>query len=183
MIENISNFANVLSIIWYIFSIIFILYRFTVFFTTVYNFLKFCNKLMYNFFYFCNNLFTKRNSNDGNLFQRIKSKIFSNNTYIPLYDIRQSYIPGKEINLNESNLNIECNDSKCNTETQTDMDLNFYDCNKSNITDLDSNKEFKLELQNNEENKLLQSSYIYNYFKTKKNNNTLEKINDEEEYF
>ena len=42
---------SVINIIWYIFSILFVLYKFTSFFTYIYNFGKFLGKLTQNIFY------------------------------------------------------------------------------------------------------------------------------------
>ena len=42
---------TIINIIWYIFSILFVLYKFTSFFTYIYNFGKFLGKLTQNIFY------------------------------------------------------------------------------------------------------------------------------------
>ena len=42
---------TVINIIWYIFSILFVLYKFTSFFKYIYNFGKFLGKLTQNIFY------------------------------------------------------------------------------------------------------------------------------------
>ena len=39
-------FNTIINTIWYIFTVLFVLYRFTSFFNYIYNFVKFCSKLV-----------------------------------------------------------------------------------------------------------------------------------------
>lgn len=62
---ELTLFTNILNIIWYIFTVLFLLYKFTSFFTYMYNFVKFCGKLFKGIFYLKDQVkiyFVKRNS-------------------------------------------------------------------------------------------------------------------------
>lgn len=62
---ELTLFTNILNILWYIFTVLFLLYKFTSFFTYMYNFVKFCGRLFKGIFYLKDQVklyFIKRNS-------------------------------------------------------------------------------------------------------------------------
>lgn len=76
---------TIINIIWYIFSIIFVLYRFTTFFSYIYSILKFCGKLWVFLVWCKNKIFKPRhiyheigvnNTPRKPLLKRIKKSIY-----------------------------------------------------------------------------------------------------------
>ena len=79
-------FTTVINLIWYIFTIIFVLYKYTAFFGYIYNFVKFGGKLASGVWSTYNYLNTRRNNYD------IESGITNNNTKKSVFTRCKNYI-------------------------------------------------------------------------------------------
>ena len=103
--------TSIINIIWYIFSILFVLYRFTSFFSYIYGFLKFSAKFLQGFVYIKDQilLFIERRrgqyverSRPDSIFTRLKKAFhyifdYTNTTVLPVYDVRCSYSELNEV--------------------------------------------------------------------------------------
>lgn len=117
--------TTVVNMFWQIFTVLFVLYRFTSFFSLIYNFIKFIGKILQSFVYIKNQItlyFRKRsgysvlNQDEINglptqrqtprtLFTKIYDwfygKITRNNDRLPLYETRTSYYDINNVSLSD----------------------------------------------------------------------------------
>lgn len=118
---------NVINIIWYIFSILFVLYKFTSFFSYIYNFCKFLGQLTQGVFYVKDRVveFTEHRRNqyiynvhsEQNFFSRMKNKI-------------TSYFWGKQSVVSQTELPMYTRISDISFKPQRNkkQDLHFENC-------------------------------------------------------
>lgn len=153
--------TSVINMIWQIFTILFVLYRFTSFFNMLYNFTKFLGRLFKGLIYVKDqiSLYITRHSgysysthNTSYRTQTTFEKIYNNikswfiktpSTTIPLFETRESYI---------NNL-----DSRMDSNLHSRMDINIDDTNES-INSSRNDTDFEYHLNN-----MLDSDY--NMFK------------------
>jgi hypothetical protein len=68
-------FNTIINTIWYIFTVLFVLYRFTSFFNYIYNFIKFCSKLFSGVTYLINKVNTYINYPNNYTYSELESQI------------------------------------------------------------------------------------------------------------
>lgn len=144
---DIYFFSTIANIFWQIFTVLFVLYRFTSFFSIIYNFLKFTSKIFKGFIYVKDQIsiyFTKQQVQLENrpktFFQSIYSYLFPNSQStqdiqetLPLYETRISFA-------NDFNLDTEVNFENL-IENDSDISENdFYIKRKSQYTDTDTER-------------------------------------------
>ena len=134
--------SSLINMIWQIFTILFVLYRFTSFFNMIYNFVLFINKLFKGVFYIKDQIsiyinkrrgysyFTENEMNESSThpkswFTKLKEWVFgqrSPSQNIPLFETRHSYL-NNSINT-ESQFNER---SPFNSESHFDQQYNDTD--------------------------------------------------------
>lgn len=139
--------TSVINMIWQIFTILFVLYRFTSFFNMLYNFTKFIGRLFKGLIYIKDQIslyITKHsrysyvNENSQTTFQKLYNNIKSwfiksPSTIIPLYETRESYVN----NLNDTDDVDEVSDM--HTSLQSSRNDTDFEYHLNNM--LDSNHE------------------------------------------
>lgn len=132
---DIYLFSTIANIFWQLFTVLFVLYRYTSFFSVIYNFLKFLSKIFKGFIYVKDKIsmyFIKRSgynlqqmdleTRPKTLFQTVYYYFFPNvelNTTLPLYETRTSFA-------NELNLDTELNFESIIEENSNSVERDFY---------------------------------------------------------
>jgi hypothetical protein len=153
---NLYLFNTIINTIWYLFTILFVLYKFTSFFSYIYNFIKFCGKLFTWIKYLydeiiiylqkkrgykytlLNDLESQRTQQNKTYFQKIKANIWKTYIKFKLYlGFSQTQPPsqtthGIPLTENVSNSNIK-NESYYNSSEQEYFNNYIDDLNKSSI--------------------------------------------------
>ena len=149
-------FNTIINTIWYIFTILFVLYKFTSFFSYMYNFIKFCGKVftwikyLYNQiiiylqkkrgykYTLLNDLESQQTQQNKTYFQKIKANIWKTYIKFKLYlGFSHTQRPsqtnhGIPLTENVSNSNIK-NESYYNSSEQEYFNNYIDDLNKSSI--------------------------------------------------
>lgn len=131
--------TSVINMIWQIFTILFVLYRFTSFFNMMYNFAKFVGRLFTGLIYIKDRIhlyitkssnYSYVNTSSQTTFQKLYNKVKSwfvksvpSNTTIPLYETRESYINNSyydDIN------DLDNVDSITETSSKHDTDFEYH---------------------------------------------------------
>lgn len=132
-------FTSVVNLIWQIFTILFILYRFTSFFSMMYNFILFIGKLFKGVTYIKDKItgyiaqkrgYSSINNNyerNQTWIDKIKSWIFGRKyTNLPLYETRTSFLSPEfnDINyLRRSHSDIDFEDTVIDSQYESDFEL------------------------------------------------------------
>jgi hypothetical protein len=170
-----------INTIWQIFTIIFILYKFTSFFSTIYNYLLFISKLFYRIQYIFQYIEIYIKKKRGYNYQD------NNSQYKPVYNTRTSFISNQfedniynfdDIELNYQNLNR--NEPLNFKNENADLNLNETADYKNENVDFKLNKTHK-PFNVITSNTLLDSEFVLNMFKQKIGINEENEYNDIEE--
>lgn len=162
--------TSVINMFWQILTILFVLYRFTSFFSLIYNFIKFIGKMLQVFVYMKNeitlyfrkrsgysvlnqdeidNLPSSRRKSPKTIFKKIYDWFYNKKTLdndrLPLYETRTSYCDINNIsllNLNKSRTNIDDINLHRTKQSKNDIDFeNHMHSYLSCYTDGDTNKD------------------------------------------
>jgi hypothetical protein len=127
--------SSLINMIWQIFTILFVLYRFTSFFNMMYNFILFINKIFKGVFYIKDQItiyinkrrgysyFTENNMDEisnsqKSWFTKLKEWIFNKRSpspNIPLFETRHSYFNSMNSELQSSTSESQFNDNQPST--------------------------------------------------------------------
>lgn len=186
-------FNTIINTIWYLFTILFVLYKFTSFFSYMYNFIKFCGKLFTWIKYIydqiiiylqkkrgykytlLNDLESQTTQQNKTYFQKIKDNIWKSYVKFKLY-LGFSHIQrpsqtnhGIPLTENVSNSNIK-NESYYNSSEQEYFNNYIDDLNKSSILfDYHNNENIE---DSNTSNNFENSDSISNNFDFNQSNNS-----------
>jgi hypothetical protein len=152
-------FNTIINTLWYLFTILFVLYKYTAFFSYIYNFVKFCGKLfsgvsyVYKYISGNNNLNrvdieSQNNQNNQNnnktFYQKCKNYITKNYNYYYRKIFPNASVQMSTINTNTFVPLVETNYSsqikfstQLNTSSNEDVFTRQNDNNKDNIKELE----------------------------------------------
>lgn len=198
-------FNTVINTLWYLFTILFVLYKYTAFFSYIYNFVKFCGKLfsgvsyVYKYISGNNNLNrvdieSQNNQNNKSLYQKCKNYITKNYNYY-----YRKIFPNSSVQVSSRNINtfiplVETNYSsqiKFSTQLNTSNEDVFRRQSNSNLNennfDYNKIKELEQKLFINKMNELQKSELEQSELEQKYNIQTHEYTSicedNDEKYF
>ena len=203
---------SVIDLVWKICSILFVLYRFTSFFSMIYDFFKFSGRLLKGLIYVKDQIviYIRKRNNYGieqydlpirqdSFFTKLYNKLFKkneNHTYLPLYETRtenannNDYLESKTFNFKnrDSIQNDEFNkllNSNSNMQESSDVFNSNYDINtNSSIYQSMYPPQKKRESFNVQESfNLLKSEFINNVLKINEEGQVLEESDESDSLF